>query len=225
MKKESNYVTFIYQESDSDLIDDLINYIDKEAKDIFAFFEVSIPRNKVNINIIPTKKEYDELFKEEYGYDAPRYSRGIFKRDGSINYLSIKDYGNTTHAFNEEKYRDAYKDFKKTLVHEFVHYVNSLFNKENDCGPTSIYLREGIALYLSKQNENKEIEFDFTLDDVLNNNTSKKIYNAYYCLVKYLVENYDKSFVFELFKSNRKAKEFLVEELFGETYNINKKKI
>lgn len=214
MEKESKYALFKYEEVDSSFIDELIEFFDSKVQDIYAFFEIKKINTKAIINIVPTKEEFDRLFKDEYGFNAPRYSRGICKKDGSINYLSIKDYDNTTHAFNEEDYDEAYKDFKKTLIHEYVHYVNQLFNKENDCGPTAIYLREGIAIYLSNQKENKVITSDFTLEDILTNNSNKKIYDAYYCLVKYLVENYDKEFVLDLFMSNRKAKEFLVEELF-----------
>ena len=214
MVKESKFAIFNYKDIYGDLINDLVEYLEKEAKEIYDFFGIKESYNKPIINIVSTKKEFDEYFKEEYGYEAPKYSRGIFKRDGSINYLSIKDYSNTTHAFKEEDYDNAFVDFKKTLMHEYVHYVNSLFNQTSDCGPTAIYLREGIAVYLSRQKENESIKFDFSLDDILSNNTKKKIYNAYYLLVKYLVENYDKSFVLELFKSNRAAKEFLIKELF-----------
>lgn len=216
MVKESKFAIFKYEEIDSDLINDLVEYLEKEAKEIFAFFEINEEDDRPIINIVSTKKEFDKYFKEEFGYEAPRYSRGFFKRDGSINYLSIKDYVNTTHAFKEEDYDNALVGFKKTFVHEYVHYVNSLFNQASNCGPTAIYLREGIAIYLSRQKENESIKFDFSLDDILSNNAKKKIYNAYYLLVKYLVENHDKGFVLELFKSNRAAKEFLIKELFDD---------
>lgn len=42
----------------------------------------------------------------------------------------------------------------------------------------------------------------------------KACYDGWYLVTKFLVENYDKYFVFELFKSNRQAREFLQSELY-----------
>ena len=97
------------------------------------FFDVESLPFKVKINIIPTKQKYDILFKEEFGFAADKLSRGMCKKDGNIIYLSINDYKNTTHAFEDKDYRVVLEGFKKTLVHEFVHFVNKVFNKENKC--------------------------------------------------------------------------------------------
>ena len=65
-----------------------------------------------------------------------------------IYYLSINDYKNTSHTIDFDMY-------KKTILHEYVHYVNRLFCIKNNCNFSTKYLSEGIATYLSKQNENK----------------------------------------------------------------------
>ena len=64
------------------------------------------------------------------------------------------------------------------------------------------------------------------MDEVLDRNPEKRNYNAYYLLVKYLVEHYDKTFVLNLFTSSRQAKEFLINELYDEAskhYNYKRK--
>ena len=107
--------------------------------------------------------------------------------------------------------------YKKTLIHEYVHYVNELFTLKNQCSPTQKYLSEGIAVYLSEQKKNRNIKFDFTLEQILSKDDAKFSYDGGYLTTKYLIENYDKEFVFQLFKSNRQAREFLVAELYEKT--------
>ena len=100
------------------------------------------------------------------------------------------------------------------------------FNIQNNCGPTAIYLREGIAIYLSKQKENIALDFNYSLEQILETDVNKRSYEAYYLVTKYLVENYDKDFVIELFKSNRQANEFLKNQLYNKTkeHYVSKKK-
>lgn len=224
MEKESKYGIFIYNEDSASFIDELSDYFDGNAKEIIAFFNVK-EGSKPIINIISTKEEFDKEFKIEYGYDAPLYARGISKRDGSINYLSINDYKNTTHAFESKDYNKAFLGFKKTLVHEYVHVVNRWFNKENHCYFSSVYLFEGIATYLSKQKDDLVINFDYQIEDFLITNGGKRKYDAFYLITKYLMENYDKEFIMELLKDKDKADEFLVKKLYYEAKEFyNKKK-
>ena len=211
MKRISEYAAFEYEEVDKMLVSELVDYLDVNVKKVYEFFDISCNQNKPVIRIIPTKKEFDNCFKFAWDFEADNSSRGFYK-NGVITYLSIHDYKNTTHAFEKDYYLGALDDYKKTLVHEFVHYVNELFNVINNCGPTIKFLREGIAIYLSGQKENKSIKLSNSLEDLLDVN--KNYYDEYYLLTKYLITNYDKRFVFELFKSNRKAKEFLKEELY-----------
>lgn len=208
MEKVSKYANFEFNDSDSDLIDDLSDYLDNNVKEIFNFFEIT-PNNKVKISIISTKQEYDKIFEERYKFTSPS-SRGFYS-NGRIYFLSFHDYKNTPHSYIDSEKLEAFEDFKKTLVHEFVHYINELFYKKHNCSYTAKYLVEGIAIYLSHQKDNKNVEFNFTLDMLLDKNCP---YSAYYLITKYLIENYDKSFVLELFQSSRQANEFLKQELF-----------
>lgn len=220
MQKESKYAIFNYKETDKDLIKELAEYLDTCAQKVFDFFDTEVPKEKITINIIPTKKEFDEIFIFDHewthsipDFKVPNWAIGYFKNN-QITYLSINDYKNTSHAFKEENYPSAILYYKKTIVHEFIHYVNDLFRIKHDCSYTEKYLSEGIATFLSEQKENKNIEFNFTLEQIMYYDMKKACYDGWYLVTKFLVENYDKYFVFELFKSNRQAREFLQSELY-----------
>lgn len=220
VKKESEYAIFNYQRSDNCLIEELSSYLDSQVERIIKFFNVKLPNEKLIINIIATKKEFDEIFKTQHNLNndflVPKWSIGEYLANKNcINYLSINDYKNTTHAFTEDSLLTAVEHYKKTLVHEFVHYINQLFNIQNDNGWTSKYLREGIAVYLSGQKENQHIAFDFTLEELLETDVAKSCYNGYYLITKYLVENYDKDVILNLFTSSNQSRRFLEQELYN----------
>ena len=132
-----------------------------------------------------------------------------------VFYLSLNDYKNTAHKFDKKHYKEAFEHYKKTLVHEFVHFVNlECFNRIRKCGRPAKYLSEGIATYLSGQKDNKKIIFDYSIDDIMHFDYNKSCYDGWYLVTKYLVENYDKQFVLSLFESNREANDFLQNELY-----------
>ncbi len=219
VQKVSKYAIFNYQEDDNCLIEELIAYLDSQAERIIQFFNVKLPKEKLIINIIPTKKEFDDIYKTQHNvskdFIVPKWSIGEYlENKNCINYLSINDYKNTTHAFKENTYLFTVEYYKKTLVHEFVHYVNKIFNIQNDNGWTAKYLREGVAVYLSGQREKQEIAFDFTLDELLKTDARKSCYNGYYLITKYLIENYDRVFVLSLFTSSNQSRKFLEQELY-----------
>lgn len=218
MKYESKYALFNYDEKSAYLIGELSNYLDENAEGIFDFFNVA-SREKVIINIVSTKEEFDLKFINDHSWanvntQIPKWTVGYYINN-QITYLSLDDYKNTTHAFANKNYNIALEYYKKTIAHEFVHYVNDLFTKENGCSYTEKYLKEGIATYLSGQKKEEDLKFDFSLHEILEKNMNNTCYKGWYILVKYLIENYDKSFVLDLFKSNRRARVFLEEELYN----------
>ena len=217
VKKENDFAMFEYEKVDEDLIDILSNYLEKQAHLAFEFFELEPPKSKVLIKIIPTKKEYDEYYIKLNNYppDAklPGWLIGnyIYEKN-QITSLSLHDFKNTTHSLKDVPLEEGLDYYQKTIFHEFVHYANGLFRNKHNCGYSAKYLTEGIAAYLSKQHDGKNLKFDFTVEDTLDEN--KNLYYAYYMLTKYFVENYDKNFVLQTFQSSRQARELLKNELF-----------
>ena len=202
MQKQSKFVIINYKESDKDIIDELIIYLDEKAQAIYDFFEIK-PQKKAIINIIPTKAEYDDICKKERKYSddfvMPKWAIGHCN-NGVITYVSINDYDNTSHKFDKKDFEDAFSYYKKTIVHEFVHFVNEQFNSIKDCCYTEKYLVEGIATYLSGQKNNKQIEFDYTIEQLMERDMRKSCYDGWYLITKFFVENYDKDFVLEIFQ-------------------------
>ena len=69
------------------------------------------------------------------------------------------------------------------------------------------YLVVGLAMVLSKQNENTELNFNYSLDDILNDNNC---YNGWYLVFKYIYEYYSHDVIMELLKDNNKAERFII---------------
>ncbi len=222
MRKENKFAVFNYKKCDADLIEILSAFIEEKAHIAFDFFEVG-PKNKANIKIVSTKKEYDEYYIKMYNLQPdtklPAWMIGNFNFEkNQITYLSLHDFKNTSHKLKDVPFEEAVDYYKKTILHEFVHYVNGLFRTKYNCGYPEKYLREGIAVYLSGQNENVTPSFDFTIEEVLDPN--KNNYDAYYLLTKFLVENYNKDFVLNIFQSSRQSRELLQNELFDKAKNF-----
>ena len=210
MQYISKYAIFNFDKNDANVIEEIANHLDKKAEEIFDFFEVEIPQDKAIVNIVSSKDKFNKLFKEAWSYEPENYSVG-FAKNNIITYLSIFEYDKTTHAYKKEDFLKALDYYKKTLVHEFVHYVNYLFKKKHDCGYTERYLSEGLATCLSGQKDGLDLVFDETIDDLL---TKRDCYKGYYLVTRYLLNNYSKEVVFEIIKSNRKARELLSQELY-----------
>ncbi len=204
MQKITKYAVFNYSEQDQDLIDGLEDYLNEHAEEIFEFFDPTLPRKVVNITIVPTKKEYDEGLQriKQTTNEIPKWSIGNYY-NGTIRYVSLHDFKSTSHAFPNEKYDENLDYYKKTIVHEYVHFVTGEFLVKNKVGDPPKYLNEGIAAYLSHQRDGKKTIFNFSLDDILNSNTC---YEGWYLLIKYIVEQKGRDYFLMLLKNNDRSK-------------------
>lgn len=208
MNKIFKNAIFEYDKIDEDLILELNDYIDKHVDLIYNFFGNDIKREIPIIHIISTKKELDKIYCESKKVpSAPSWVVG-FTGNKDIFYLSVKQYECFSHVFKTNNYEENLEYYKKTIIHEYIHFVNMLFNKKYDVQLTSKYLVEGIAMFLSKQNDNKQLSFNYSLDDILNSNNN---YNGWYLVTKYIIENYSQKFLMELFKDKEKSRMFLIE--------------
>lgn len=208
MNKIFKNAIFEYDKIDEDLILELNDYIDKHVDYIYNFFGNDIKREIPIIHIISTKKELDKIYCERNKVSsAPIWVIG-FAGNNNIFYLSIKQYESFSHVFKSNNYEENLEYYKKTIIHEYIHFVNMLFNKKYDVQLTSKYLVEGIAMVLSKQNDNKNLYFNYSLEDILNSNNN---YNGWYLVTKYIIENYSHEFIMELFKDKEKSRMFLIE--------------
>jgi hypothetical protein len=190
----SKYAKYYYEKQDEDLIKGLDEYINKDAEDIYNFFDPTLERKQVEIHIIPTKKEYDEITSKRRNKEVPKWDIGN-TGDGIITFVSLKDYKNTAHAFRLEKPDKGLNDYNKTIVHEFVHFVTILYKKKYNIDQNTRYLDEGIAQYLSHQRDGLKRDFNYSLDDILE---SKECYEGFYLITKYILDTYGREYFFKL---------------------------
>ena len=199
MEKQTLYAKFIYEKQDEKLVNILEEYIEENAERIFEFFDPSLERKPLEIEIISTKKEYDERQKARRKVEEiPNWSVGTYY-DNKIEYVSFNDYQNTGHRYTEENYEDALNHYKKTIIHEFTHYVLKLYIDKYDNNEPLKYLNEGIAQYLSGQRDNMKLEFNYSLDNILN---SKDCYPGWYLMVKYILDEYSREYFLKLLIHN-----------------------
>lgn len=202
MEKVTKYVRFSYDLKDQDLIDTLDECINNHAEEIFDFFDTTLPRTLVSIKIISTKSEYDEVVKKRRNTETiPSWEIGNC-HDGIIEYVSFHDYNNTTHAFPLEKYNENLEYYKKTIIHEYVHFVVSLYINKNNADKPMRYLNEGVAQYLSHQRDNENLIFTNTYDEIINSNNC---YLGWFLLAKFIIEEKGKDYFLMLLKNRELA--------------------
>ena len=200
MKKESKYAIFNYKENDEDLVSNISSYLDMYASKILSFFNYDNVFVKCCINIYESKDEFDEKIKKIRcnNKDIPKWLVGVTTFSNSIELVSLSDYKNTSHKFNT-----SLIDYQKTVLHEYVHFVNFLYCRENGYEYPLKCLQEGLAMVLASP-RNKSIEdFNYSYDDIVNSNNC---YDGWFLLVKYIFDNYDKSYFFSLLKDGDFAK-------------------
>ena len=199
MEKVTKYARFNYCEQDYDLINDLDEYINAHVGEVYDFFDIELPRDLVKINIIPTKKQYDELVQNrKQKLEVPLWEIGNYN-NGIIEYVSLHDYKNTTHAFPPEKYDENLEYYKKTIIHEYVHYVIGLYLTNTKSDNPLKYLNEGLAQYLSHQRDKVKPIFTYSLDEIIKSNNC---YLGWYLITKFIIEEKGKDYFLKLLKNS-----------------------
>lgn len=201
MKKESKYIIYEYDIKEEDLINKIDSYINDNALKVFEFFDLEFNHEKATVKIWNTKEEFDLMVKKFRNSDneIPKWMVGLADNDGHINCVSLDDYKNTSQARILENYSYALDYYIKGILHEYVHYVNSLFCKKHNYPYPVKCLLEGIAQVLSNQKENFNKEFNYSLEDILNSNNC---YDGWFLVVRYILNNYSKEYFLSLFKDN-----------------------
>lgn len=211
IKKTFENALFEYESKDEKLILELNDYINKNVSYIYNFFGNDIKHEIPIIHIISTKRELDTIYRERNeireDQEVPNWLIG-FAGNEDIYYLSLDDYKNTVHSFKPEDYEMKLLFFKKTIIHEYVHFINKLFNKKYNVPLTIKCLVEGIAQLLSGQNDDKQIDFNYSLEDILR---SSNCYNGWYLVTKYVVENYSHDKIIDLLLNKNKAEKFIID--------------
>ena len=97
-----------------------------------------------------------------------------------------------------EKYYDNYKEFKKIIIHEIVHAI--LYNKLLCEIPN--WLNEGIAIYLSKQDEDLQYEKFLEIGNTQIDYSTDYFYERSYALTKCIINQYGENKFFDNLLNN-----------------------
>ena len=213
MIKNTRNVIFDYKESDGNLVNELEKYIDENIDDVYDFFNLN-ERVKTTIHIIETKKEFDDFYRKtikgDENYLVPDWLVGVCHNGYEIYYLSLNDYDNTRHKFDEKDYEYNLLLYKKTIIHELVHFINALYSETNKVDYTESFLAEGIAQYLSGQHDGEELKFNYSYEDIINNNSC---YPGRFLVTKYIIDEYGKDTYLYFLNNQDEAKKFVANNI------------
>lgn len=186
-----NDYTINYNECDKEYISDLISYFDDRKTDIFKFFGIEKLSKKLIISLYDSIDKYAEY----RNYNLSLASVGNMDVLDDNYYLNILSYKEFIKRKGHEKNNLDY--LFKTILHEFVHICHEEIGTYSD---SFIWLKEGVAIVLSKQYDGLDYKIDnCTIDDLLNN--KRTWYINYYSLVKYAFDKYGSNYVKELIRS------------------------
>ena len=199
-----------YSEDDK-YIDDIIDKIETKASSIVSYFGIeNMPVIKVII-----KNDLEEFRKDNakaFGYNVesvPDWACG-FAKNNLIEVLAyplyIKTKGHTNATID---------NLINTILHEFVHSCHYQINKKN-----LTWVSEGLATNISGQHENSNFLLDASLDDI---KTKTVNYSNYYLMFKYLLDNYDKDYIFKVI-SDYDLQNSITQEVYSSVSSLYKRK-
>lgn len=195
MVKETKYIEIHYTDKDTDYINSLIDFIEKSEEEIVSFFDIENFGIKVMLNLfddlgcfrknISTRRKNNEVPQWLCGFSFIENNKFI------INTLCLQEYRKTMGHANCNL-----KDLKHLIMHEFVHSCQQKYIKLNtNTNRMPIWLKEGMAIFVSHQYENTKLDFNATLKEIIDGNTS---YSNYYSMFSYVYNSYGKEYILEL---------------------------
>ena len=184
MIKVLKYAIINYNECDNNYIDEICDYFEIESKNITKYLEIIDIKEKANIIIYNDINEFKiNILKDNKYYktikDIPNYVVAVGGDDKNISILSLDNYIKV-----ENHQNCTIEDYKKTLVHEFVHFCHHKLNAIN-----MIWINEGLATNLSRQATKYKNN---------NINLPLKSYSDYCLAFEYVMKKYNKKYILRL---------------------------
>jgi hypothetical protein len=176
--------------------DKFIEKIYQQAmSELNEFFGINWIQSCPNIYLIKNRSTIDALWSRK----TESFAIGWLNRTGDLCILDYKNLNKeSSHVFRKERY---FTTIKHELTHAFYDKITS-----NTYKPT--WFREGIACYLSGENESisKTINFSNFLNysDFYNKQTYRQNYIESGFAIEFLVKKYGKEKLLKLIKSIKK---------------------
>ena len=194
LTKEFDIFKIEYTKDDLNYIDDLVNYLKNNYKDIMNFFNLKEFNKKIEIKLWNDINLYRKDMNDKYNIKVPDWevARGYRGKKGrNIDLLSLKEYKKSKGHEN-----DTLDNLLKVIIHEFVHVCQFEYNNST---PTLTWFNEALATNISHQYEGYTLSLDVSLDSIIKGQAS---YINYYTMGKYLLNNYPKEYILKLSKDN-----------------------
>ena len=210
MQIENEVFILNFNEGDEAFAEEILNSLEPEQKRVMDFFGIEKLSKKVEIIFYNNLQDFIDL-RTENGKYPERYNgwNVATVKNGNIHILNFDLY------HNAPQHEDTtLEDYKKVLVHEFVHACHEEILLNKNIMPA--LLMEGIATQLSRQTKydlNREIECD--PQDLAKNFYNIKLSYVYaYEIMGYLMATKSHE---DLLKILREPHKIDVAELVGKT--------
>lgn len=206
MRVTLDYFDIEYTKKDEKYIDLVIEELKEKNIEIMSFFNLEKLSRKIQIKFWSSLKEYRDFFNkrmEKYNKKVNDWEVGRAtnnQKECRIDLLCLSERKKCKgHA------EDTIDNLLKVTIHEFTHICH--FEYSNRL-PSMTWFLEALATNLSNQYDNLDI--NCSLEDILE---GKAHYSNYYAMGKYLLDNYDRSYILELAK-NKDLLESETEKIF-----------
>ena len=220
MKIEKEHFVISYTKNESEYIQNLVSYLEKESNRILDFFEMKELQYPVVITFWNDLNKFREFYKKSGKMIQP-WLVGVSHSDEShIHYIDLLSLEEMQKCMGHEK--DTLKDLYLCLLHEYVHTCHSEYKNYQD---SSMYVNEGLATYLSNQFVERET-YQVLYDEKELKNGNRSYYD-FYMFMKYIIENNSKEYVLKLIKDKKMQEDDFhnLFEDFSNYFNTKQKSI
>ena len=187
--EKQNFV--IKYDDELSYINDAIDYLEMNMKNIMNFFEINSFSNKINIivwNNLEAYKKHIEKFFEYHDYMRADTN------DGNINLLSIEEAHKThTHADM------TIDELKSTILHEFVHICQQQVQLEKNNNDI-VWFWEALATNLGNPEKFSKTRIKASNEEINNFNSLQNNYPIAFTIGNYMLENYAHEEILEYIK-------------------------
>ena len=196
--KELKYIRLEYSGKDLEYIDELAGQIDLRSEEIVAFFGFENFGRKVGVRLSDSLKAFRETVKL-FGMQTDKRGRippwvcGI-AHDGEIVTLCLKEFRKT-----KGHRKETVEGLIRLVLHEFVHACHRKAAGEIAC---CVWLSEGMATALSRQNGGREVRLAASLEEM---KAGYGNYDSCCAMFEYVRRKYGRAYILELIRDNEKA--------------------
>lgn len=211
MQLANDKIIINYNEEDKEYVTTIFDKINTMLPKYLNFFDTEKLNYPIIINLYNDINQFQNTIKNRNGGKSPKSYIAAITHKNIIDSLSL----NERRKISEHK-NTTEEEYIMVFLHELFHICHINYMGDNS---KCTWLAEGLACYFGNP-VYQESTIDCSVEDLLN---LQAHYKYYYTLTKYIIENYDHSYVLKLAK-DPKLLFSQTEEIVRETNKyLNKK--